>query len=184
MKLDDAAYWLQMALNAMYVRAPVEALRAFTDTVDEAALMLLLPEYMYSYIPAFSDSAGDTICNGPVEPLVAAVVRARWGRGRPEQAEFWSRDQHLQLVTAMGLMVKRTADVYWHRPDLHAVAKAVMDMIPRDLEELYGAPASRLAEELGRGKFAAMHALGLLEVRGTLIQPTAKLAAIASLAYL
>jgi len=182
--LEPALVYVQTAVSALDRNAaPVSVLLGLTDRIDEAALLLVLSPQYYPFIPRTGEPAGD-VCNGPYEPLAAALVLGAVQEGEVSVAAR----EHAQDVLARMPRAKfvRTAEVRWHRADLREAARRALDLLKisdEDLADLaVGQVSPKRAMETWGERLFLLFALKLVEAKTSALHATDKLNAIAALA--
>mgnify|MGYP001772498120 CR=1 FL=1 len=151
------------------------------QTVDEAALLLILPQEAWGAIPPFSDSATEKVCNGPNPVLNAVLARLSSENVTAEVPES-------DVLKRLGIYPKVMRGIaVAGEPDLPKAAVEALRRVFGDFSrpgevvaEYAGSPLKGRATE--REVVKAL-ALGLLQPMSYgILQPTPKLYALVELA--
>jgi len=174
-------YYLQLVFNALRINVPAVALTKVYNTLDEVALLLLLDDQYYAYIPAFGQPGGKTVCNGPLEPLVAVAVKRAYSNAVVAVRSIYEDvvKKYLQMTA------RETLSVAWRNPDLKTAAEKALEVVGLYwdvVETLQGANAARLVNDVGVYTYALWTALGLVETVGTAVRATRKAMTLLALA--
>jgi len=179
--------WGAYAINAAVresmpqFREPVLAHLFIGQQVDEATLLLILPQEAWGAIPQFGESANGRVCNGPNPVLNAVLARLSYDHVVAEAPE------NTTILKNLGVSLRAMRGVaVAGEPDL---SKAAMEALRRVFGPV-ARPGEILAEYVGssvknraseREVIKAL-ALGLLQPISYALYPTPKLYALIELA--